>query len=524
MKNLIQHIAIVIFLFGNLNNLFSQKINPNGKNIFYYSTGEISAEGNLKNGKPEGYWKNYYQNGELKSEGNRKNHLLDSVWKFYSNGFLKELVTYKNNKKNGYLKKYLDSNIIYSLSNYKEDTLQGKYEIYYPTGERKFLYTNVNGNFHGEAYQYRKDSTIITTYFYNKGKLIKRQKINRFNSKNEKEGVWKFYDEDGNIKESGKYKNGKKNGLFSIYLPDGQVNEIVKYDMDILQNNPEEVMFQDLEKIYYPTGEIHFTIAKNANKKREGITQEYDKKGKKIIASVYKNDTLFAKGKINKRGLKYGTWRYYYKGEKVIAKGKFRSDLKTKKWNYYFINGQLAQTGNYIKGKQTGKWVWYYKKDSANNDNFTTSKLKQIHRKENYLKGKEDGEVIEYGTEGEILTKGFYINGLRDGEWFYEVGDHVEKGNYVDGERNGTWNYFYDNGKIGFKGNYVNGLEDGKHQYFYDNGKPSWNGKYNLGKKEGNWKRFDSTGILLVTYLFKSGFLIKTDGKKITPDYEFELK
>jgi len=523
MKNYKSHILILIFFLGILNFSFSQKINPNGKNIFYYETGEKSAEGNLKNGKPEGIWKNYYKNGNLKSIGNRKNHLLDSTWKFYKNGFLKELVNYKNNKKNGVYIKYLDSNIIYSKSIFYKDTLHGKHEIFYTSGKRKFLYQNIKGNFHGKAYKFREDSTIITTYLYNHGKLIRRKKINRFNSQNQREGEWQFYDKDGNLKESGRYKNGKRNGYFNIYSPDGQVNELVKYDMDILQTNPSEIMFQNLDKIFYETGELHFTIAKNSAKKRHGITQEYDKKGKKIMAFIYKNDTLFAKGKINKRGLRYGTWKYYYKGEKIIAKGKFSKDYKTKTWKYYFISGKLAQSGAYYKGKQTGKWTWYYKKDSLNFDNFTTSKTRQIHKIENYRKGKKDGEFIEYGTDGKIITKGFYINGLQDGKWFYKVGDHTEKGNYFDGLKNGKWKHIYDNNQVGFRGNYVNGMEDGWHKYFYSNGKPSWNGKYNLGKKNGKWKRYNKQGILLVTYLYENGFLIKTDGNLITPEHEFEL-
>ena len=312
-------------------------------------------------------------------------------------------------------------------------------------------------------------------------------------------------------------------GLFNIYSPDGQVTEIVKYDMDILQTNPEDVMFQDLDKIYYETGELHFTVAKNNKNKREGITQEYSKTGKKIMAFIYKNDTLFAKGKISKRGLKYGTWRYYYKGEKVIAKGVYKSDYKTKTWKYYYNSGQLAQIGKYIKNQQTGKWTWYYIKDSINENNFSTTKIKQIHRTENYLKGKEEGEFIEYGVNGEILTKGFYINGLRDGEWYYKVGDNTVKGKYIDGEKNGNWVNIYYNNKLSFEGNYINGLEDGKHINYYINGQKSVEGRYSLGKKEGKWKYYNKEGILQVTYYFKSGFLLKTDGKKITPKFEFEL-
>ena len=46
-------------------NLYSQSINPNGYNYFYYPNGKISSEGNMIEGKADGYWKNYYEDGKI---------------------------------------------------------------------------------------------------------------------------------------------------------------------------------------------------------------------------------------------------------------------------------------------------------------------------------------------------------------------------------------------------------------------------------------------------------------------------
>ena len=40
------------------------------------------------------------------------------------------------------------------------------------------------------------------------------------------------------------------------------------------------------------------------------------------------------------------------------------------------------------------------------------------------------------------------LNDLKEGEWFYNVGDHTEKGTYIDGLKTGTWEYIYGNGQI----------------------------------------------------------------------------
>ena len=83
------------------------QIKENGYNIFYYENGEISSEGTLKNGQPDGFWKTYYENGEIKTEGKRTNFLLDSIWNFYyENGKIYQRITYKENKKNGLLSIY----------------------------------------------------------------------------------------------------------------------------------------------------------------------------------------------------------------------------------------------------------------------------------------------------------------------------------------------------------------------------------------------------------------------------------
>ena len=337
-----------------------------------------------------------------------------------------------------------DSAILYSKSTYKNDTLQGKSFIFYPTGELHFLYNYLDGNYHGTAYQYAKDSTVISIFEYNKGKLIRREKLNRFNSNGEKEGLWKVYSASGILREEGSYKNGKKDGIFRVYKYNGELKELKKFNQDELDLDADETGFVELFKVYYPTGELHFTIAKNDKEKRQGITQEYNKKGKIIGTSIYKNDTLIAKGIIDKNGLKQKTWKYYYQGNKVIAKGKFRNDNKIKKWEYYYTDGSIEQAGEYRKGKLSGKWIWYYQSGNP-------------HREENYRRGKEDGEIVEFSDSGAVLTKGYYINGKRDGEWFYQVGDHTEKGQYIDGLKTGEWKHYYRTKQLYFKGSYKNG-------------------------------------------------------------------
>ena len=506
-KNIIL-IAAMVFV---CHSFYAQNINPNGFNVFRYENDSVSAEGFLLNGKPNGYWKNYERNGFLKSEGNRKNYLLDSTWKFYKKDFIKEIVNYTENKRNGEFLEYSDSGILYSASVYKNDTLQGARKIYYSSGQLHFLYNYLDGNYHGEAYEFDKDSVIISIFNYNKGKLVRRESINRFDSENNKTGIWKTYSNSGVLREEGNYKKGKRDGIFKQYKYNGELEELKKYNMNELEQDAEELNFVELYKEYYPTGELHFTIAKNENGNKEGITQEFAKNGDIIVTKIYKTDTLVAKGLIDIDGLRQDKWLFYYEGEKIIGKGKYKNDLKIGTWYYYYRDGTLEQKGKFSKGKYTGKWVWYY------ND-------KSVHREEYYRRGKEDGEFIEYDVEGKILTKGDYVNGLRDGKWFYQVGDHTEEGQYSDGEKEGEWIHYYDNKQVYFTGSYKNGKPVDKHLYYHYNGNKKWTGTYSLGKKEGKWIRYNENGLAIVTFIFRNDVLIKTDGKKIKPAFKEEIQ
>ena len=90
--------SIYIFLFFIYINVnYSQNIESKK---FYFQTGELSSEGNLKNGKPDGKWINYYKSSKIKSIGFWKEALLDSTWLFYDSlGIITLKEVYKNNKK-----------------------------------------------------------------------------------------------------------------------------------------------------------------------------------------------------------------------------------------------------------------------------------------------------------------------------------------------------------------------------------------------------------------------------------------
>jgi antitoxin component YwqK of YwqJK toxin-antitoxin module len=169
----------------------------------------------------------------------------------------------------------------------------------------------------------------------------------------------------------------------------------------------------------------------------------------------------------------------------------------------------VEQQGKYQNGLPQGTWIWFHENGTK-------------HREELYRKGKEDGASVEYDEEGNIIVQGEYIDGSKDGKWFYKVGDHQEVGKYTDGLKDGDWVYTYDNGKKNFVGAFVNGELNGKQKWYHANGQLLLEGRYTMGLEQGDFNWYDEDGVLLTTVRFKDGAEVKINGERIPAPYHFE--
>ena len=501
---LIRRIILLFLVCANF--VQGQEINPNGYNVFYYPNGNKSSEGLMKNGKPEGYWKTYYEEGMLKTEGNRKNFMLDSIWKFYGpNGLITDLISYAEDKKNGPHVIYTDS-VRLKTDVYVNDIQNGVSTYYYPNGEVHKLIPFINNLENGKGREYSIDGRLITLLSYKDGFLRKSVKLNRQDKLGRKQGLWQEFYKNDILKMEGVFVDDKKNGLFKYYDEKGNLKEILKFEDDLLDQEAEETLVLDIRNEYSETGKVISSGGYQEGKKH-GTHRNYDADGNVVSGVIYDFGVRVAEGLVDKNGSFEGEWKLYYSTGEIRAEGEYKDGKKIKQWRFYHRDGSIEQKGKYVKGKPHGEWKWYYSNGA-------------IHREELYRKGKEDGLSIEYGIDGEIITKGEYISGYKEGEWFYKVGDHTEKGSYSDGEKNGPWLHIYDNGKTNFKGEFSNGLAIGKHKYYHRSGKIKEEGKYSSGFKDGEWKRYDEEGQVLWSIVYDNGIERKVDGNKIKPAYE----
>ena len=451
----------------------------------------------MRQGKPDGYWKNYYESGILKSEGNRKNFLLDSTWRFYDeSGRLVLEINYKNGKKNGYRISFGKDEIL--KEKFVDDVKQGYSYVLDTTGKIRMEIPFENGVENGLARKFDEDGNVIELIKYKKGYVVNREKINRFDSKHLPHGKWKWFYDDGSLKMEGNFFHGLKNGYFKLYDKNGNLVSIEKYVNGEKQEKAEEIAKLDVKTDYWPNGKPK-VIATYKNGVPEGVRREYNKEGKVEKSYVFHNGKIIAEGVLTDAGKKEGHWKEYYDDGKLKSEGDYKNDKKTGRWRYYYHNGQLEETGEYVDGKPVGDWYWYYPSG-------------KILRKMTYYNGLPDGVITEYDEDGNVILKGNYLEGKRQGKWIYNVGDTKEEISYNNDKQNGWYRIYSKDGTLLYEGKFIDDLPTGEHKWYWPDGKLKKVGNYVMGVKNGEWKKYDENGELYLTITYKKGKEIKYDG------------
>lgn len=496
---------LVIFLFISLYLNVNGQVLQDSANfkVFRYVNGNKSSEGFMINDKPDRYWKTYFENGVLKSEGNRFNFELDSVWKFYNEkGETILEINYKNGLKNGKRKTYTENEIV--EENFENDIKNGLSNYYFLDGKLKKTLNFINGKESGISKEYTQEGLVIAITEYKNGSLIRRENINRTDRNAKKQGVWKFFFDDGSLQLEGFYVNGKKNGFFKDYNKEGVLLSITKYIEDEIQKDVPELAEYDLRTDYYTDGSVK-VVGSYKNGVAEGIRREYAQDGKIKNAFFFEKGNITGEGIVDEKGLRQGFWKEYYDNGKLRSEGIYTNNVKTGDWKFYTENAIIKQVGKFNKnGFQTGEWKWYYENG-------------KIQKTENFENGVLQGLMEEYDEKEVLIAKGNYEEGNEDGSWFFTTTNYRQEGTYSYGRRNGIWKHYYDNGQLKFEGNFLDDYPDGKHVFYWENGKIMEERTYVMGKAEGTWKKYDENGVLFLYTDYKHGIEYRYDGVFIKP-------
>ena len=538
-KSPLKFILYIILFSLKINFFKAQTTNPNGYNKFYYENGKISSEGTMKDGKPTGYWKNYYKNGKLKIEGNRKNFQLDSVWKFYDEKErLTKSIDYRDGKKNGQSVNYDTLGKIISIEVFKNDVKDGLMRNFYKTGEIKSTTPFINGRQEGTSYEYSKDSTITGISTFKGGILQSYEKINQRDKENRKQGIWKEFHENNEIKKEQKFNDDSLDGYVKEFDNKGNLLVTKKYNFGKQVFNAPEIANVEVYREVYEDGTLkyegvysdslpigtHYKYVKKMRCdsslfKRDDTTDIYIRR--MVCRNVpfpdsaieYFDGTLVANGAVDSLRNRIGIWSEYHNTGEFKGKGLYKEGERVGDWEFFYASGKLEQKGKYDKkGRAQGVWNWYYESG-------------KLWRREVYINGRRDGELKDYDEDGNIILQGNYIEGRKEGRWLYESPDYKEFGNYVNDLPDSLWKSYYMPSKIKrFEGNFVAGDPVGTHEAFHPNGAKMYIGNYTSGMKDGDWKYYDENNFNYLTVTYENDIEIKWQGEKIKPTYEQSLR
>ncbi len=535
-----------IFLFFSLaiciNTLLAQTTNPNGYNKFYYDNGKISSEGNMRDGKPDGYWKNYSRNGKIKIEGNRRNFLLDSLWKFYDDkGRLSKSINYGQGKKNGLTSVYDTSQVLLSTENYLNDIREGLARSFYKNGKTKTTVPYVKGKIEGTAYEFSQDSLITAISVYKGGILQSYEKINQRDPANRKQGIWKDFYDNMEVKKEQKFNDDSLDGYVKEYDRKGNLLATKKFDNGRqIMNAPEIANVEVYREVYddntlkyegvYSDGVAIGTHYKYIQKMRcdsslflkEDSTSRVPVYINKLVcrntpipdsAIEYFDGTVVARGAVDSLRQRIGIWSEFHNTGEFRGKGLYKEGNRVGDWEFFYSSGKLEQKGRYDKkGRLQGSWKWYYENGG-------------LWREENYVNGKREGLLTDYDEAGKIILQGNFADNKKEGVWNYETPDYKEIGNYSNDEPDSLWKSWYMPGKIKrFEGRFQGGDPVGPHVGFHPTGAKMYAGNYVSGAKDGDWKYYDETGYNFLTITYKNDIEIKWQGDKIRPTYEESLR
>ena len=200
-----------------------------------------------------------------------------------------------------------------------------------------------------------------------------QDKINQFDAKGERHGLWKgVYEESKRPRYEGVFEHGKETGIFK-YFDDTREGKVIATRDFSRGNNSCYVIIYDRKKNIVSEGLL--------------INKEYE-----------------------------GEWKYYHKESKNIMtlenykKGKLNGVKKI-----FYNDGAIAEILNYSDGKRNGN----YKRYGVN---------EKILEDLNYKNDELHGEATFYDGLGNVIIKGQYKEGLKSGVWkTYEKGKVVKE-------------------------------------------------------------------------------------------------
>ena len=239
----------------------------------------------------------------------------------------------------------------------------------------------LNGKINGQSIGFYKSGSKSYVFNYDQGVL---------------QGISETYFENGRLKSSCTFHNGKKNGEEVKFIQEkkfGLYDDVYFIEYKTTKRFYNDGLLDGLETGFYPNGRIKYT-----QKWRKNILNGI----KRIYYSFEDKDVLREQYSF-KNGLIDGEFLTFYETGQVESRSYYTSGIKDSKIYKYYKNGNIKSIENYVGNLKEGEWVEYYE----------SGKIKKQY---SYESGKYKGELFVYDEiNSEVVYSVNYIDNLKHG-------------------------------------------------------------------------------------------------------------
>ncbi len=201
---------------------------------------------------------------------------------------------------------------------------------------------------------------------------------NKTDANGRKQGLWKKYDENRQLKYVGHFRDGIPVDTFRYFYPDGNIKTVMLYSDNGVYAKA---------VTYYPD---------KGCKMAEGAYKNKEKEGKWLY---YNEDTVMVAEEFYVNGKKNGIAKSYYPEGGINEELGWKDGVRHGVWYQYYPDGALKLEAGYDEGFVDGPFIAYY--DSA----------KVVHSSGTYKKSLKEGEWLYYTEKKETIKKEIYKGG-----------------------------------------------------------------------------------------------------------------
>ncbi len=196
---------------------------------YFYLTGEVKEQGQYINDKKTGTWKYFFLNGDIEQIGDYRNGLAEGTWRwYYENKELHLEEEYIDGYEDGESREYDEQGKLIASGNYIEGFKEGEWE-----------YNIGNIIEKGKYYEGEKQGVWQLTYVDTKKLAFEGEFLNGIEN-----GMHTEYYGNGQVKRRGRYTLGQRNGIWEFFNEDGVIYLTIKYkDGEELEYNGVKISY-----------------------------------------------------------------------------------------------------------------------------------------------------------------------------------------------------------------------------------------------------------------------------------------